>query len=376
MTYAEASTMDVYMRAHLVLGSFGMADDNESSSSFPIGETAQEKGLSYVPKCYMMPPSQRPSLKSEFANVPMVDLAGMNDDNPLQRSIIIQDIANACRRNGFFHVINHGISQAILDGALSAAFGFFDLATEDKEKIMSNDVYKPVRYGTSLKDGEDKVQFWRVFLKHYANPLIDWIKLWPENPPDYREKMGKYTEEVQKLAIKIMGIITEGLGLGPTYLSQNFQDGVNVIAVNCYPPCPQPGLALGLPPHSDYSILTIVLQSSAGLEILDIQNNEWRAVQDLQGTLQVHVGDHLEVLSNGLYKSVVHRVTLNSQKTRISVSSLHSLGMDEKMETAKELEDEEYPKRYKESSFSDFLKFLHENDIGQGSSFLMTLKNN
>ncbi|KAM3320233.1 flavanone 3-dioxygenase 3-like [Capsicum chacoense] len=274
-------------------------------------------------------------------------------------------------------VINHVISESILDGALSAAFDFFELPTEGEEKFIWNDVYKPIRYGTSLKDGEDKVQFWRVFIKHHANPLNDWIELWPENPQEYREKKGKYAKEVvQKLAIKIMGMITQGQGLGPRYLSQNVKDGMIVIAVNCYPPCPQPGLALGLPPHSDYSIHTITLQSSVGLEILDTQDNEWRAVQDLHGTLQVHVGDHLEVLSSGLYKSVVHRVTLNSHKTRISISSLHSLGMDEKMMTAEELVDDERPKRYKESSFSDFLKFLHENDIGQGSSFLMTLKKN
>ncbi|KAJ8552849.1 hypothetical protein K7X08_020242 [Anisodus acutangulus] len=274
-----------------------MADDNESSSSFSIGETAQEKGLSYVPKCYMIPPSQRPSLKSEFANVTVVDLAGMNNDNPLQRSIIIHDISKACRRNGFFQVTNHGISQVILDGALSAGFGFFELPTEDREKFMSNDVYKPVGYGTGLKDGADKVQFWRVFLK-------------------------------------------------------------SMIGLNC-----------GLKIHWTTG-------SSVGLEILDVQDNEWRAVQDLHGTLQVLVGDHLEVLSNGLYKTVVHRVTLNSHKTRISIASLHSLGMDEKMKTAEELVDNEHPKRYKESSFLDFLKFLDENDIGQGSSFLMTLKNN
>lgn len=82
-----------------------MADDeNESSSSFPIGKTAQERGLSYVPKCYMMPPSQRPSLNSEIANVHVVDLANANEDNPLERSIIVHDIAQACRRNGFFQV--------------------------------------------------------------------------------------------------------------------------------------------------------------------------------------------------------------------------------------------------------------------------------
>ncbi|PHT86604.1 hypothetical protein T459_08710 [Capsicum annuum] len=249
----------------------------------------------------MMPSSQRPSLKSEFANVPVVDLADMHDGNPLKRSMIILDIAKACRRNGFFQ-----LSVAVtfkFDGALSAAFDFFELPTEGEEKFISNDVYKSIRYGTSLKDGEDKVQFWRVFIKHHANPLNDWIELWPENPQEYREKKGKYAKEVQKLAIKIMGMITEGQGLGPRYLSQNVEDGMTVIAVNCYSPCPQPGLALGLPPHSDYNILTITLQSSVGLEILDTQDNEWRVVQDLHGTLQVHVGDHLEVVSSGLYKS-------------------------------------------------------------------------
>lgn len=81
---------------------------------------------------------------------------------------------------------NHGIDQFVLDGTLSSAFNFFSLPAEEKSKFMSNDVHKPVRYGKSLKDGVDKIQFWRVFLKHYAYPLEDWVKSWPENPPAYR----------------------------------------------------------------------------------------------------------------------------------------------------------------------------------------------
>lgn len=84
--------------------------------------------------------------------------------------------------------MKHGVSEAMLDEALSVACKFFDLPTREKMKLMSNDVHKPVRCGTSLKDGIDKVQFWRVFLKHYAHPLKDWIHLWPQNPPDYRYK--------------------------------------------------------------------------------------------------------------------------------------------------------------------------------------------
>ncbi|KAG8381580.1 hypothetical protein BUALT_Bualt06G0136300 [Buddleja alternifolia] len=338
-----------------------MGENKESSSSFPMGETAQERGFSHVPECYEVEPSQRAGSDSKVTDVPLINLDGLC--NPNRRSSIIEEIANACRINGFFQVINHGISEPILDGALGAASGFFDLPTRDKAKYMSNDVHNPMRYGTSVRDGEDKVQFWRVFLKHYAHPLKDWIGLWPDNPSDYREKMGEYIVEVQKLAITIMEAITESLGLGPTYLTGKLNDGMQVMAVNGYPPCPRPHLTLGLPPHSDYSCLTIVLQDSYGLEILDSKDKSWRAVPVIHSALQVHVGDQLEVLSNGIYKSVVHKVAVNKEKMRISIASLHSLEMDTKMEAAKELVDEDHPNGYRDSSFRDFLNFISTNDI-------------
>ncbi|PIM97752.1 Iron/ascorbate family oxidoreductase [Handroanthus impetiginosus] len=349
-----------------------MGKRDESSCSFPMGQTAQERGLSFVPECYKVEHLDRSKMDSETVDVPIIDLSGLGD--PTQKSILVQEIGNACRCNGFFQVINHGISQKTLDGALSAASGFFRMPTQEKAKFMSNDVHKPVRYGTSLKDGVDKFQFWRVFLKHYAHPLMDWIGMWPDSPPDYREKMGEYAEATQKLAQTVFELIIESLGLGPKYLNTKLEEGMQVMAVNYYPPCPQPQLALSLPPHSDYGCLTIVLQNSHGLQILYSEDKSWRVVPVIKGALEVHVGNQLEVLSNGRYKSVVHRVTINSDKMRISIAGLHTLGMDVKMETAKEMVDEEHPMGYKESSFRDFLDFISKNDIGEGTSFLKTLK--
>ncbi|XP_065872914.1 flavanone 3-dioxygenase 3 [Euphorbia lathyris] len=352
-----------------------MEGDEGSSSKFTIGNTAQERSLSYVPDCYKIPSSGRPSLVHEIANVPGIDLGGLRK-GAVQRAKVVRDIANVCRHIGFFQIMNHGISESVMEGALEVASEFFELPMEEKKKVMSKDVHSPVRYGTSIKDGVDKFQFWRVFLKHYAYPLSHWIHLWPLNPPSYREKMGNYCTEVRNLALELMSAMTEGLGLGSTYMQDKMEEGVQVIAANCYPPCPSPEIALGLPPHSDYSCITIVLQSSPGLEIKDDpRDNKWRIVPQIKGALQVHVGDHFEVLSNGLYKSVLHRATLNSDITRVSIASLHSLGMDQKMATASELlDDDEHRRRYKESSFRDFLNFLSSNDITQGKSFLATLK--
>ncbi|KAJ9545722.1 hypothetical protein OSB04_025429 [Centaurea solstitialis] len=370
---------------------------DHDKKAFPIGETPQETGFSHVPKCYDISPSDRPSLNPDIANVVVIDLAGLND--PTQRPMIAKNIGNACRDTGFFQIINHGIPQKVLDEALGTAFEFFDLPKAEKARYMSNDVHKPVRYGTSIKDGLDKIQFWRVFLKLYAHPLDQWIQQWPDNPSDYRQclfcltftmfkcltylvscdaekKMGDYAVKTRHLAIELMGLITESLGIGPKYIETKMEDGMQVLAVNCYPKCPEPNMTLGLPPHSDYSCITIVLHSSCGLEIMDTSDDTWKMVPELHGALQVHIGDHLEVLSNGLYKSMVHRVTLINQTTRISIASLHSLEMDEKMATAEELIDDEHPKKYKESSFKDFLDFLTKNDITEGKSFIESLKIN
>ena len=82
-----------------------MVDESESSTSFPTGETAQERGLPYVPKCYVTPTSYRPrSSPARIANdLPLIDLAGLRQGSE-PRSLIIESIRDACLRFGFFQV--------------------------------------------------------------------------------------------------------------------------------------------------------------------------------------------------------------------------------------------------------------------------------
>lgn len=77
---------------------------------------------------------------------------------------------------------HHGILQDVLDEALRVASDFFTLSNEHKAPFLSNDVNNPVRYGTSLKDGLDTIQFF----KHYSHPLEEYIESWLSNPPNYR----------------------------------------------------------------------------------------------------------------------------------------------------------------------------------------------
>ncbi|KAL3817970.1 hypothetical protein ACJIZ3_003875 [Penstemon smallii] len=160
-----------------------------------------------------------------------------------------------------------------------------------------------------------------------------------------------------------------------------------MLGVHCYPPClNRSNLKSGLPPHVDHSIITVLLQSAPGLQIIDVDS--WKNVPELKGSLQVLVGDHLEVISNGLfisfqfcvllqqfntcsYSTNQHRTIPSSCDVRLSIANLHSFGMDEIVLPCAKLEDENNPTIYKGSSLRDFLNFLSRGDT---RTFMETIK--
>ncbi|KAL7120952.1 hypothetical protein ACP275_02G153800 [Erythranthe tilingii] len=336
-------------------------------------------GRRNVPERYILPLQHRPALTGRnpmqqhcFSTnpLPVIDLSSL--DNPLLRSRLVGQVSLACKEFGFFQVINHGIPVSLTKDALDVAKEFFDLPNETKMRLASDDVCKPVRYGTSLNHVKDKVQYWRDVIKHYSHPISTWIDSWPSDPPTYKEKMGNYTKAINDLHKKLIEVIFESLGLKPDYLQKEIEQGSQITAVNYYPSCPEPSLALGLPPHTDYGLLTILLQNQEGLQIKDKTGN-WHCIPAIKEGLVVQLGDHMEVLTNGRYRGVVHRAVLNSEKNRISIANIQTLSMDTKVGPASELVDDEYSVLYEEASFRDFLKFVSENDVLEGR-YINTLR--
>lgn len=98
--------------------------------------------------------------------------------------------------------------------------------------------------------------------------------------------------------------------------------GSKRINLNYYPVCPNPELTVGVGRHSDVSTLTVLLQDYiGGLYVRAAGTNEesWVHVPPLKGSLVINIGDALQIMSNGRYKSIEHRVVANASKTRISV---------------------------------------------------------
>ncbi|XP_057472323.1 protein DOWNY MILDEW RESISTANCE 6-like [Actinidia eriantha] len=276
-------------------------------------------GIKYssLPESYVRPESERPNLSQvkDCENVPIIDL-GCED---LTR--IVQQIADACRLYGFFQVINHGISMETVDRMLQVAKEFFLLPVEEKMKLYSDDPAKTMRLSTSFNVKKEKVRNWRDYLRLHCYPLDQYVPEWPSNPPSFKEIVSKYCREVRELGLRLEELIAESLGLERQHIKNVLGEQGQHMAVNFYPPCPEPELTYGLPGHTDPNALTILLQDLqvSGLQVL--KDGKWMAVKPHPNAFVVNIGDQLQALSNGRYRSVWHRATVNADKPRMSVAS-------------------------------------------------------
>ncbi|KAE8766517.1 Naringenin,2-oxoglutarate 3-dioxygenase [Hordeum vulgare] len=330
-----------------------------------------ERGVTSLPPRYVLPPSDRPA-PATARGIPVIDMARLRSTAAPERAAELARLDAACRDLGFFQAVNHGAggkARAMLD----VAARFFALPFEERARHMSPDIRAPVRYGTSFNQLNDGVLCWRDFLKLLCNPakLHHVLPSWPHNPSDLREVMSSYARANQGLFRELMEAALEAMGITGEGVLEELDCGTQMMMVNCFPACPEPELTLGMPPHSDYGFLTLLLQDQVnGLEVCQ-GDGEWLLVDPIPGALIVNVGDHLEIFSNGRYKSVLHRVRVNSTQLRISVASLHSLPPERVIGPAPELLADGTQRRYMDTDLTTFLNYLASAE-GKHKTFLQS----
>ncbi|XP_054780664.1 2-oxoglutarate-dependent dioxygenase 21, chloroplastic-like isoform X1 [Prosopis cineraria] len=186
--------------------------------------------------------------------------------------------------------------------------------------------------------------------------------------------MGQYVMAVQELQNLLTNLVLESLDINPSSMQKQIEEGMHVLAVNSYPFSAEPNLTSGVAPHTDHGLLTILLQSYPGLQIKN-SDDTWVNTPFNERALIVLLGDQMEVLSNGIYKSVIHQA-ISSDHNRISIANVNSFALEEKIRPAPFLVNEERESFYEECSFKDFLDFLSSSDYKQKIRFIDTLKKN
>ncbi|KAL2477219.1 2-oxoglutarate (2OG) and Fe(II)-dependent oxygenase superfamily protein [Forsythia ovata] len=310
----------------------------------------------------------QPKLETtEAEGIPIIDLSSLNSSNTdAALSSLVAEIGDACKKWGFFQVINLGVPLKCREKIELVARKFFALSKEEKRKIIKDEV-KPLGYYDT--EHTKNVRDWReVFDFTAINPTIvpashepedkelkQLINQWPQYPPELREACEEYAAELEKQAYKLLELISMSLGLPKTRLNGFFKDNNSYIRLNHYPPCPAPDLVLGLGRHKDGGALTILAQDDVGgLEVKRKTDGEWTLVKPTPNSYIVNVGDIIQVWSNDKYESVEHRVIVNSDKERFSVPFFFCPEHSTWVEPLEELINIENPAKYKTYNWGKF----------------------
>uniref|UniRef100_A0ACD6A5X7 Uncharacterized protein n=1 Tax=Avena sativa TaxID=4498 RepID=A0ACD6A5X7_AVESA len=140
-----------------------------------------------------------------------------------------------------------------------------------------------------------------------------------------------------------------------------------------YPECPRPELVFGLKPHTDGTVVTVLMvdDTIGGLQVL--RDGVWWDVPVVPHTLVVIIGDQIQIMSNGIFKSPVHRVVTNAKKERISVALDYSVDPMREIEPSAHLVNEKRPALYRKVKVKDYIA-VHYNHFSHGEMFIDSLK--
>jgi len=153
--------------------------------------------------------------------------------------------------------------------------GFFNLPLDEKQKYSNLTNGKEFRfegYGNDMVLSEDQVLDWCDRLYLTVEPESRIIRsLWPAQPPAFCDVLREYTARCWEIAGVVLTSLARLLGLHEGRFVVMMDEGVAMTHArfNYYPRCPEPDLVFGLKPHSDASVITVVLIDDAvsGLQV-------------------------------------------------------------------------------------------------------------
>ncbi|KAL9357573.1 hypothetical protein Peur_050826 [Populus x canadensis] len=297
---------------------------------------------------------------------PLVDLEGFfkGDEEATQQAANI--IKDACSRHGFFQVINHGVDPNVIRDAEDFMDHFFRLPVSEKLKarrmpgsLCGYSGAHADRYASKLPWKETL-----SFLYHENSSDLVVLDFFKSTLGNDFEQTGmvyqKYCEAMMDLSFAILELLAISLGVDRKLYRKFFEDGFSILRCNFYPPCQEPGNTLGTGPHCDSNSITILHQDQVGgLEIFT--NNVWQTIPPLQGALIINIGDTFTALSNGKYKSCLHRAMVNKHEQRKSLAFFLSPREDKVVRPPQELVCSEGKRMYPDFTWLNLSRFVQNH---------------
>jgi len=262
--------------------------------------------------------------------LPVVDISSLfgRPGPPLAQAA--RDIEAACRASGFFYVTGHGVPATLIELLDRASREFFELPLDEKMAIAMErggrawrgffpvgaeltsgrpDLKEGIYFGTELPDDDPRVQ---------AGLPLHGANLFPRQVPMLREAVLEYLDEMTRTAQAVLRGIALSLGLAADYFASGYTANPTVLfRIFHYPPSTPDSAGWGVGEHTDYGLLTLLAQDDTGGLSVGTPRG-WVDAPPIPGTFVCNIGDMLDRMTGGWYRSTPHRVRNVSGRDRLS----------------------------------------------------------
>ncbi len=262
-------------------------------------------------------------------SIPIIDVTALRHVES-DRQAVAQQIRQACHETGFFYIIGHGIDEILQQQLEQLSRQFFAQSLETKMEIPmaqggrawrgyfpvggeltagQPDLKEGIYFGSELDTSHPSVQ---QRLPMHGRNLFPAI-------PQFRETVLAYLAAMTELGNILMQGIALSLGLEATYFRDRYTtDPLILFRIFNYPPdATAAGQSWGVGEHTDYGLLTILKQDdSGGLQVKS--KSGWIDAPPIANSFICNIGDMLDRLTGGFYRSTPHRVKNASGRDRLS----------------------------------------------------------
>ncbi|HEX4905963.1 MAG TPA: 2-oxoglutarate and iron-dependent oxygenase domain-containing protein [Acidimicrobiales bacterium] len=234
--------------------------------------------------------------------LPVVDLTSADAAEAIDR---------ACREVGFFYVVGHGVDESLQERLESSSRAFFARPDDVKAEIAmarGGNAWRgwfPVggELTSGVPDRKEGIYFGAE--EPPGDLPLRGPNLFPDD--DLREAVLGYLDAMTALGHRLASLV----GIDPEIT----RDPTILFRIFHYPAGGDGGWGVG--EHTDYGLLTILRQDpTSGLQVKSTSG--WIDAPPIPGSFVVNIGDMLERMTGGTYRSTPHRVRNTSDVGRLS----------------------------------------------------------
>jgi len=268
---------------------------------------------------------------TDAQSIPVIDVSGAISGKDIKG--VADAIYAAATDHGFFYISNHGIDPALMEQAFAVSKAFFDLPQEAKQAVAVDKNQRGwLAQGMSRLQGSKthdlkEVYFWGTHTEPddadvLAGKPLCAVNQWPADFPRLRTDLTPYYDAVCDAARRVLAAVAVSLDQPSDFFEAAYAKPLARGQMVYYPASTEADEAeerFGVAPHTDFGVLTILMQDNSGGLQVRAKSGEWIEAPPIPGTLVCNIGDLLARWSNNRFASTVHRVINRTSNARYSI---------------------------------------------------------